>query len=207
VVGTVVLVGIYLLANVAYLAALGSAAAARSDEVAADAVRTLFGPAAAKALAVPIIISMVGAANGIALTAPRAYYAMARDGVFFRRLGEVHPRFGTPAVAIVTSSAWAMVLAATGTFRQLFTYVVFAGWVFYALGALSVFAFRRKIPEAPRSFRVPGYPWTPLAFVLAAAAIIGNTLFTRPGEALLGVGVVLLGAPVFYAWRRRGSAS
>jgi len=203
VLGTAALVGIYLLANVAYLKALGPTGVAGSDQVAADAVRALYGSLAAKALAVPIIISMVGAANGLALTAPRAYYAMARDGVFFRRLAEVHPRFGTPALAILTSSAWAMVLATSGTFQQLFTYVVFAVWIFHALAAVSVFILRRKMPGAARSFYVPGYPWTPIAFLLCAAAIIVNTLVSRPRESLLGLAIVLLGAPVFYVWRRR----
>ena len=202
VLGTAALVGIYLLANVAYLKALGPTGVASSDQVAADAVRALYGSFAAKALAVPIIISMVGAANGLALTAPRAYYAMARDGVFFRRLAEVHPRFRTPALAILTSSAWAMVLATSGTFQQLFTYVVFAVWIFHALAAVSVFVLRRKLPSAVRPFRVPGYPWTPIAFLLAAAAIIGNTLASRPRESLVGLAIVLFGAPVFYVWRR-----
>ena len=203
IIGTGALIGIYLLANVAYVAALGPAAAAASDSIAADAVRALLGPTAAKLIALAILVSMFSAANGLTLTAPRVYYAMARDGIFFRRLAEVHPRFGTPAFAIVASSAWAVLLAATGTFEQLLTYVVFAGWIFYALGALSIFAYRRRQPDLPRPFRVPGYPWTPLLFVLAAAAIVINTLFAQPGRALLGLGAVLLGTPAFYFWRAR----
>ena len=203
IIGTGALIGIYLLANVAYVAALGPAAAAASDSIAADAVRALLGPTAAKLIALAILVSMFSAANGLTLTAPRVYYAMARDGIFFRRLAEVHPRFGTPAFAIIASSAWAVLLAATGTFEQLLTYVVFAGWIFYALGALSIFAYRRRQPDLPRPFRVPGYPWTPLLFVLAAAAIVINTLFAQPGRALLGLGAVLLGTPAFYFWRAR----
>src|SRR5690606_11594383 len=113
-------------------------AAAASERIAADAVGALLGPLAGKLIAAMIVMSMIGAANGITLTAPRVFYAMARDGLFFRRLAEVHPRFGTPAFAIIAGSVWAMVLAATGTFEQLLTYVVFAGWIFYALGALSI---------------------------------------------------------------------
>ena len=96
-----------------------------------------------------ILISIVSATNGTVLTLPRAFFAMARDGVFFRGLAEVHPRFGTPAVAIVTCSIWSMVLAVSGTFEQLFTYVMFVGWIFYALGALSIFRYRRKEPTRP----------------------------------------------------------
>jgi APA family basic amino acid/polyamine antiporter len=96
-----------------------------------------------------------------------------------------------------------VLLAATGTFEQLLTYVVFVGWIFYALGALTIFAYRRHQPEAQRPFRVPGYPWTPLLFVAASGAIVLNTLFTQPGRALLGIGVVLLGTPAFFLWRRK----
>jgi APA family basic amino acid/polyamine antiporter len=152
-----------------------------------------------------ILVSMFSAANGLTLTAPRMYYAMARDGVFFRKLGEVHPRFGTPAFAIVAGSTWAAVLAATGTFDQLLTYVVFTGWIFYGLGALSIFAFRRREPDAPRPFRVPGYPLTPILFVLASSAIVLNTLFTQPGRALVGIAGVLSGVPAYLLWRRRAA--
>jgi len=144
---------------------------------------------------------MFSAANGLTLTAPRVYYAMARDGVFFQRLATVHPRFGTPAFAVIASSLWAMILAATGTFTVLLTYVVFTGWIFYALGALSIFSYRRSRPNATRPFRVPGYPVTPILFVLASAAIVINTLLTQPGIALRGLIVVAIGVPAFYAWR------
>ncbi len=205
VLGTTALIAVYLLANVAYLAALGPKAAGGSDAVAADAVRAVMGGGAGKLIAAAIVISMFGAANGLTLTAPRVYYAMARDGMFFRRLAEVHPRFGTPAIAVIASSAWAAVLALSGTFEQLLTYVVFAGWIFYALGAISLFIYRRTRPDAPRPFRVPGYPWTPILFVLSAAAIVVNTMVARPKQALLGLGIVLLGAPVYYVWKGRAA--
>ncbi|HEV2130461.1 MAG TPA: amino acid permease, partial [Longimicrobiaceae bacterium] len=203
VVGTAALIAIYLLANVGYIAALGPAGVAGTDSVAADAVGALLGPVAGKLIAATILVSMFSAANSVTLTAPRVFYAMARDGLFFRRLAAVHPRFGTPAFAILASAAWAMLLAATGTFEQLLTYVVFAGWIFYALGALSIFVYRRRYPEMHRPFRVPGYPLTPALFVLAAAAIVINTLFVQPREAFLGLGIVLLGTPAFFVWRPR----
>ena len=203
VLGTTALIVVYLVANIAYLAALGPEAAGQSDAVAADAVRTVVGPGAGKLIAGAIVISMFGAANGLTLTAPRVYFAMARDGLFFRRLAQVHPRFGTPAIAVVVSSIWAALLALSGTFEQLLTYVVFAGWIFYALGAGSLFVYRRRQPQRSRPFRVPGYPWTPILFVLSAGAIVVNTLVARPVQALLGLGIVLLGAPVFYLWRGR----
>ncbi len=203
VVGTAAVIAIYLFANVGYLAALGPEAVARSDRVAAEAVDTLLGPAAGRLVAAAVLVSVVGAANGITLTAPRVYYAMARDGLFFRRLADVHPRFGTPAFAVIASSVWAAVLAAWGTFEQLFTYVVFVGWIFYALGAASLFVYRRRRPDAPRPFRVPGYPWTPVLFILAASAIVLNTIAAQRTRALFGLVVVLLGWPAYSWWKRR----
>ena len=204
-IGTAALIAIYLVPNVAYVAALGPEGVMRSDRVASEAVTALIGPTAGNLIAVAILISIFSAANGITLTAPRVYFAMARDRVFFRRLADVHPRFGTPAFAIVVSSAWAIVLAASGTFEQLLTYVVFAGWIFYALGAMSIFVYRRRKPPAKRPFSVPFYPFTPLLFILAAAAIVLNTFIAQPGRALVGLGVVLLGAPAYFVWRSKSS--
>ncbi|HEX6049278.1 MAG TPA: amino acid permease [Gemmatimonadaceae bacterium] len=203
---TLLLVVLYLLANVGYIAALGPAGAAQSERVAADAVATAFGPIAGSIVAALILVSIFSALNGIVLTAPRMYYAMARDGMFFERLSAVHPRFGTPAFAIVTFAAWGAALAASGTFEQLLTYAVFTGWIFYALGALAVFVFRRREPDAARPFRVPGYPVTPMLFVGAAAALVINTVITQSLRAAIGLGVVALGAPAFYVWRARRAA-
>jgi APA family basic amino acid/polyamine antiporter len=128
---------------------------------------------------------------------------MARDGVFFARLSRVNPRTATPIAAIVLLAVWSALLAVTGTFSQLLTYVVFTGWIFYGLGALAVFPLRRRAEREPLPFRTPGYPVTPLLFVASSAAIVGNTLLVQPGQALIGLGVVLLGAPAFYLWRAR----
>jgi APA family basic amino acid/polyamine antiporter len=204
-IGTVTLIALYCFANIAYLAALGPEGVARSSTVAADAVGAIMGSAAGKLIAATILISIFSAANSILLTTPRVYYAMARDGIFFRRLADVHPRFGTPAVAVIVQAIWAMALALSGTFSQLLTYVVFTGWIFYALGAASIFVLRRKYPDAPRPFRVPGYPFTPLLFVIASAIIVVNTLITQPNLALVGVAFVLSGAPAYFIWRRYGA--
>ena len=200
-IATAALVVLYVLANLGYIAALGPQAVAASDRIAADAGISVFGPIAGRIVGLLILISIFSAANGIMLTAPRMYFAMARDGVFFKRLAIVHPRLGTPAFAIVAIAIWAAVLASTGTFEQLLTYVVFTGWIFYGLGALSVFVYRRREPNAPRPFRVPGYPLTPVLFVASAAALVLNTLVTQPTRAAAGVIAVLIGTPAFYAWR------
>ncbi|MGQ0538372.1 MAG: APC family permease, partial [Gemmatimonadaceae bacterium] len=201
--GTVVLIALYVLANVAYVAALGAGGVAASDRVAAEAVTAVIGPLAGKLVAGAIMISMFSAALSIVITSPRVYFTMAGDGLFFRRLADVHPRFGTPALAIVLSCIWAMLLAATGTFTRLLTYVVVISWMFYGLGAVAVIVLRRKKPDAARPFRVPGYPWTPLLFALAALVIVVNALVTRPGDVALGFIVVALGAPAYLVWRRR----
>ncbi|HMA40338.1 MAG TPA: amino acid permease [Gemmatimonadales bacterium] len=206
IIGTAALVALYLLANIGYLAALGPDGVAGSQRVAADTVRELFGPVPAKFVSAAVLVSVFSAANGLALTGPRMYFAMARDGVFFRALGEVHPRFGTPAVAIAVGGAWAALLTLWGSFEQLLTYVVFASWLFAALAAASVFVLRRRHPDALRPFRVPGYPLTPAVFILAAVAIVANTVVARPVQAFFGIGIVLLGTPAYLFWRRRASA-
>src|SRR5690348_13317240 len=202
--GTAALIGIYLFANIGYVAALGPASVAGSDKVAAEAVGQAAGPWAAKLVAAAILVSVFSAMKGLTITTPRMYYQMAQDGLFFRRLAEVHPRFGTPAMAVVVGSLWAMVLAVWGTFESLLTYVVFVGWIFYGLGALCVVIERRRKQTAVRHFSVPGYPWTPLAFVIAAAAIVVNTMVTQPGRSALGIAGVLVGVPVYWWWKRRG---
>lgn len=201
--GTVALIALYLFSVSGYHAALGTARMAASERVAGDAVTAVLGPAAGTAVTLAIVVAMYSAAHAAVTSVPRVYFAMARDGVFFRQLADIHPRFGTPAVAIVSSSVWAAVLAATGTFEQLLTYVVFVGWIFYGLGAAAVIALRRSRPDAERPFRVPGYPVTPALFVLAACVIVGNTILEQPGQSLVGLGVVFLGVPAYLVWTRR----
>jgi len=204
-VATFGLIAIYVLANVGYIFALGAPAAGRSDHIAADAVRVIAGSAAGTIVGALILVSIFSATNGLMLTAPRLYYAMARDGVFFSRLARVSPRFGTPAVAVIAIAVWSAMLALSGTFEQLLTYVVFTGWIFYGLGGLSVFVYRRTRADSPRPFRVPGYPVTPALFVASAALLVLDTVRTQPLRALVGLGAVLIGTPAFYFWRRVAS--
>ena len=203
VIGILLLVGIYVSANVGYFSALGIAGVAASDRVASDAASAVLGPWAARLLAGVILISIFSASNGLALTFPRIFYAMARDGLFFKRLANVHPKYGTPAAAIVATTAWSIVLVLTGSFEQLLTYVVFMSWAWFALAALSIFVFRRREPNLPRPFRTPGYPVTPILFVIAALVIVGNTVIARPRESLIGLGITIVGIPAYLWWRRR----
>lgn len=206
-VGTLAVVGLYMLANLAYLKALGAHDVMHSASVAADAMERIGSPAAARLLALGIAVSIFSAGNAITLTASRVYYAMARDGLFFRRLGEVHPRFGTPAFAVVAGSLWAALLALTGTFQQLLTYVVFCGWFFYGLGAASIFVYRRRTAVENLPYRVPWYPWTPLLFTVAAGVLVANTLVSQlaeePARTGLALGIILLGVPAYFIWRAR----
>lgn len=200
--GSAALMFIYIFANLGYLAALGANGVAGSNRVAATAVATVIHPAIAKLVTITILISIFSAANSVVLTSPRVYYAMAKDGLFFKRLSEVHPRFGTPAFAVIAAAAWSAVLAASGTFEQLLTYVVFTSWIFYALAAACVFVYRKREPNAQRPYRVVGYPFTPLIFVVTAGAIVVNAMVAQPRRAAIGMGIVLLGAPVYLIWRR-----
>ena len=202
-IGTAALVAIYLISNLGYLAALGGFGVANSDRLAATAVATVIAPAAVKLITIMILISIFSATNGTMLSSPRVYYAMARDGLFFHRLAEVHPRFRTPAFAVIAGAIWSAILAITGTFEQLLTYVIFIGWIFYALAGAAIFVYRRRMPNAVRTFRVPGYPITPLLFVIAAAALALNTIVTQPTRAGTGIVIVLLGAPAYLIWRKK----
>ena len=203
IIGTAALVAIYLIANFGYLAALGPTGLSDSTRVASTAVANTVSPTAAKAVALMILISIFSATNGIMLTAPRVYFAMARDGLFFQRLAKVHPTLKTPAFAIVAGALWSAILAVSGTFDQLLTYVVFIGWIFYGLAAASVFMYRKRQPELNRPYRVPVYPLTPVLFIVAAGALVLNTIITQPTRAAVGLAVVMVGAPAYAIWNSR----
>lgn len=203
VVGTGVLILLYMLVNTGYFVALGPAAAQRSTSIAADAVAATLGAGMGKIVAALVVLATFSAAHSSVLTIPRVFYQMARDGLFFRRLAEVHPRVGTPAWAVMATTMLSVIYALSGTFDQLLTAVVFSAWVFYGLGAAAIFVFHRREPRAARPFSVPGYPFTPALFVVASAVVVVNTLFTQLRVSLVGVVVMLLGVPAFHAWRRR----
>ncbi len=211
--GILFLIALYIVANLAYIAALGPAEVAATDTIAATSVSRVLSPALAKLVALAIMVSTFSAANSIQLTAPRVYYAMAADGLFFKKLSEIHPRFRTPALAIVIGAVWSAALVlGGGTFQKLFTYVIFSGWIFYGLAAACVFVYRKREPNAERPYRVPGYPWTPALFVLAAAALVANTIYSTffaenstasPVEAAVGIGIIIAGLPAYFVWRKK----
>jgi APA family basic amino acid/polyamine antiporter len=201
-IGISALVGLYLLVNLGYLAVLGAWGVSTSNRVAAQALSSI-NPALAKALTLAILVSIFSAANSILMTGPRVYYAMAKDGLFFRRLAEIHSRFGTPAFAIAAGAIWASVLAVSGTFEELLTYVVFVGWMFYGLAAASIFVYRKRKTDRAPGYRVPGFPLTPAVFIASIAAFVVDTIVAEPARAAIGVGVVLTGVPAYAIWRRQ----
>jgi basic amino acid/polyamine antiporter, APA family len=202
--GTVIVVALYLSANFAYLHVLTPAEIASADRVALTAIRRVAGETGARLLTAAILCSILGAMNALVLAGPRAYYQMAKDGQLFARFGRVHPRWRTPADAILIQGIWsALLVVFIGGFSQLFTYVIFGGWIFYALAVGGVIVLRRKEPGLPRPFRVPGYPLTPLLFVTGAAFLVINTLATTPRESLIGLAFIALGIPLFALRRLR----
>ncbi len=214
-IGSLILVGLYLVAVVAYLFALGPTDMAASETIAATSVSAVLGPWAGKIVALTILISTFSAANSVILTAPRVFYAMAKDKLFFMKLAEVHPRFKTPAAAIVGLGVWSAVLVCAGelgTFSKLIEGVIFIGWIFYGLGAAAIFPIRRASAGRPIPYRTPGYPWSPIIFVLVAAAIVGNAIylaFLDPSQFMnLAAAVVLflIGLPAYFFWRKRAAS-
>jgi basic amino acid/polyamine antiporter, APA family len=205
--GSMILIGLYVVAVLGYLVALGPAGAAGSDAIAATAARAVLGPWAGKFVALTILISVFSAANSVVLTAPRVFYAMSKDNLFLKTLAEVHPKFRTPAAAIVALCVWSAVLTVAGRFSELIGGVVFIGWIFYGLGAAAIFPLRAIRGGKPLPYRAPGYPWTPIVFLLAAAAVVGNAIYlaTRdPGEfrnVIAGILIMAFGLPAYFFWR------
>jgi len=153
-------------------------------------------------ISLAVMISTFGTVNATSMTTARVYFAMAKDRLFFRSMGQVHPKYRTPARSLVVQCTLASILTLTGTYDQLFTYVIFAGWIFYALGAAGIFIMRKKVGGPGRTFRVPGYPVVPILFVIVATWFVVNTLIQQTADSLFGLLLLALGLPFFLYWRR-----
>ena len=207
--GSLILAGLYLFAVIAYLVALGPKAAMESDAIAAASAKAVLGGWAGKLVAAAILVSSFSSANSVMLTAPRVFFAMSNDNLFFKRLAGVHPRYGTPAAAVLVLGVWSGVLALLGEFAKLANGAIFIGWIFYGLGAAAIFPIRRASAGKKPPYGVPSYPFTPLIFVLAAAAIVGNAIYAAAVDPhqftylLVAIALMLLGLPGYFFWSRR----
>ncbi|HVP46178.1 MAG TPA: amino acid permease, partial [Bryobacteraceae bacterium] len=203
--GTAALIAIYLAANVAYLHVLSVPAIAATDRVAARTAEVTLGSLGGTLVSLTVLFSIAGACNGSVLTFPRIYFAQARDGLFFKSVGNVHPRFETPHVAIAVQGVWAAVLAISGSYELLFSYVIFAAWIFYGMAVLGVIVLRHKKPALPRPYKMWGYPVTPVVFAAVSFWFVVNTIVTTPKSSLIGLALVAAGIPVYYIWRKATS--
>ncbi len=206
IIGTLAVIAIYLLANMAYLYLLPVGQMRHSPLVAADAAQLIIGRMGVGLVAIVVMISTFGTLAGSMLTGPRILFAMAEHGLFFRSIAWVHPRFKTPALAIALTAALAIVFTLLRGFEGLADTFVLAIWPFYALAAASVIVLRRRDPKRDRPVRTFGYPVTPVLFILAAGAILTNAAITRPQDPLIAFGIILAGVPIYALWRRRHAA-
>jgi APA family basic amino acid/polyamine antiporter len=201
-IGMTIVAAVYLLANAAYLRVLSIPEIAASDHVGASAAERAMGPAGGTLVSLIIMLSIVGTLNGCFLTSPRVYFAQARDGLFFRKFGEVHPKYQTPGFAIVAQALWSAVLVISGSYDTLVDYAMFATWLFYGLMVSGVMVLRRTQPDLPRPYRMWGYPFTALLFLAVTGWFLVNTIITRPVPALAGLGFILAGIPVYLFWHK-----
>ncbi|MBK8265781.1 MAG: amino acid permease [Nannocystis sp.] len=201
--GTAGVVAIYLAANAVYVSVVPLAEMVGAPLIAATVAERLIGPIGQAVIAAAVMVSTFGTLNGSMMTGPRVFFAMAEDGLFFRRIAAVHPRYGTPAAAIGLSAALGVIYVSSQGFAQLAEGFVIGIWPFYALAVAAVFVLRRRQPALPRPYRVIGYPLVPLIFLVASVYLLGSYALTEPGVFALNVGVIAAGAPVYWWWRRR----
>jgi APA family basic amino acid/polyamine antiporter len=212
--GTIVIIFIYCLANLAYFYALpfGDVATSNSTAyrdalpVASNAAQSFLGESGGRFVALAFVVSALGALNGSILSNARVPYAMARDGVFFSKMASLSNTTRVPVIAIMIQAVWSCILAMSGTFDQLTDCLLFASWIFYGLCASSVFVLRRKMPNAERPYKTLGYPLMPLVFVIVATWLVINTLVNKRVESSVGLALIALGLPLYLYFRRRGVA-
>ena len=204
--GTSAVITIYLLTNLAYFYVLPAGAVATTDRVAGEMMRRILGAPGAAAVSIAAMISIFAALNGSILSGSRVPFAMSRDGLFFKRVGFVHPRHRTPSVSILWLSVWAALLVLSGRYDQLYTYVIFASVILYGMATAAVIVLRFKRPELPRPYRTVGYPIVPAVFVLGIACLVVSTLVKSPRESLMGLVLISAGLPFYFYWKRRSGA-
>ncbi|MGH7395848.1 MAG: APC family permease, partial [Candidatus Methylomirabilales bacterium] len=200
--GTAIVTVLYTLINVVYVRTLTVSEMAATSRIGESAALVLFGTVGARLINAAVLVSTFGCISSTILYAARIYLPMAQDRVFLPALAQIHPRYKTPAACIVAQGVWSVLLTFSGSYEQLYTYVVFAVVLFHALTGAAVFVLRRTRPDAERPYRTWGYPVVPAVFVLASAALVINTLLEKPTESLVGLGLLALGVPAYLHWRR-----
>src|SRR6201987_1579663 len=203
VLGIIVVAVVYLAMNLTYLYAMPITEVAQHETIAAAAAGRLFSPVAAKWLSAVIALSCFGAMASCTLSGARVYFAMAQDGVFFKRMAEVHPKWRTPALSLIGQGVWACILTVSGRYDQLYTYVIYGMVLSYTLTVIGMFVLRWKRPEIPRPYRCTGYPWLPSIYVLLGTWWTINTIVERPKEATAGTIIVMIGVPGYLYWKRQ----
>ena len=205
-VGVSIVVAVYVSANVAYVHVLGAAGLAATTTPAAELATAVLGPRGADVLSVLVIVSTFGFLNLALMTAPRVYFAMARDGLFFERVARISPRTHVPIAAIVVQAVLASAFALSNTYAQLLGYAVFADWIFFSLAGVALIVLRRTRADMPRPFRTPGYPVVPALFAIAGFGIVANTFIADPKDAIIGTAIIAVGVPVYLWWRHASAA-
>ena len=203
VMGTIIVTGCYVALNAVYMYVLPLETVASSKRIAADAADVLIGFGGATFMSALVIFSTIGALTGIILAGPRVYFAMARDGLLFRWVGKIHPKYRTPYRSILIQAIWSSILVGTGTYRVLFTRVIYTEWIFLGLMAIGIILLRRR-PGFERDYSVWGYPVVPIVFALSAFGIVANQIITDTAESMFGLSLVLIGLPVYYLWAKIG---
>jgi APA family basic amino acid/polyamine antiporter len=198
----VIVVTVYLALNTVLVYVLGFDQMIGSELVMADAASKFIGGNGAAIVTIIILISLIGANNGFILTSARINYAMARDNRFFKQAAIIHPKFQSPANALIIQCIWACILTFSGTFNQLITYIIFASWIFYGMSAGAVIILRKKKPDMERPYQIPFYPWIPIIFILFAIFLTVNTILEAPRDAAIGAGLILAGLPLYYYWKK-----
>jgi APA family basic amino acid/polyamine antiporter len=199
--GTMIVIAVYVLINAAFLYVLPIDVMAKSPLVAATAAEKIFGSNGASLISLVVIVSTFGALNGSILATARVPFAMAKANLFFKSLGKVHPKFGTPHISLLVQGAWSCVLVLSGSFDTITDYVMFASWLFYLMGAYGVFVLRKKMPDAHRPYKVWGYPYTPALFVVAAALFLVVSIVSDTQNAMMGLILIFTGLPFYLFWK------
>jgi len=202
--GTLIVIAVYVLINIAFLYVLPIDEMSKSPLVAASAAERIFGVNGASIISIAVIISTFGALNGSILATARVQFAMARDRLFFSPLGKIHPKFGTPHVSLIIQGVWSCVLVLSGSFDTISDYVIFAAWLFYMLGAAGVFVLRKKMPEVNRPYKVWGYPYTPIIFIIFSFLFLVNSIISDTQDAAMGSILILSGLPIYLYWKYYG---